>query len=432
MSPATSSAATPTAFIISSAAAMTFSSRVARTSIRPMSSACWNVIPTWRRRPSFRSTTTSRDKSRSPSWCRSPDADRARTRSGALRLPTPPPTRIRASSGSWTNCRSLRPTRSTGCCCTVSRRSAQLNRVRASEPEREGSVTDRQLPILEEIFLDHVGHLVRDPQSASRALARAGFAPTPVSIQVAPDPDGTPRPTGPGNVTAMFTRGYIEVLFKTADTPLSRELEAARARYPGVHLAAFTAADAAAAHRRLAERGFRVRPLVHMQRPVETGGPPGTAAFTLARVEPGEMPEGCIQILTHPTETMVWQPRWLSHPNGALALTGIMIAVADVEEAARRFARFTDRQATPSPLGQTIELDRGRVQLVTADAFARKLPEVAIPSLPFIGAYAIRVASLAVTGDMLKRAGLRTRRSEQDLVAIFPEELGRGAWLFAE
>jgi hypothetical protein len=293
-------------------------------------------------------------------------------------------------------------------------------------------VTDRQLPILEEIFLDHVGHFVRDLQSASRALARAGFAPTPVSIQVAPDPDGTPRPTGTGNVTAMFTRGYIEVLFKTADTPLSRELEVARARYPGVHLAAFTVADAAAAHRRLAERGFRVRPLVHMQRPVETGGPPGTAAFTLARIEPGEMPEGRIQILTHRTEAMVWQPRWLSHPNGALALASIVIAVADVEEAARRFARFTDREVKPSPLGPTIELDRGCVQLVTTDAFARKLPEVAIPSLPFIGAYAIRVASLGVTGDTLKRAGLRTRRSEQDLVAIFPEELGRGAWLFAE
>jgi hypothetical protein len=109
-----------------------------------------------------------------------------------------------------------------------------------------------------------------------------------------------------------------------------------------------------------------------------------------------------------------------------------VIAVADVEEAARRFARFTDREVKPSPLGPTIELDRGCVQLVTTDAFARKLPEVAIPSLPFIGAYAIRVASLGVTGDTLKRAGLRTRRSEQDLVAIFPEELGRGAWLFAE
>src|SRR5262249_30445150 len=188
----------------------------------------------------------------------------------------------------------------------------------------------------------------------------------------------------------------------------------------------------AEAQRGLAGRGFRVRPLVHMQRPVETGGPPGTAAFMLARVGPGGMPEGRIQILTHRTEAMGWQPRSLSHPNGALALASIVIAVADVEEGARRFARVTDRGGKPPPLAPTLELDRGCVQLVTADAFARKLPEVAIPSLPFVGAYAIRVASLAVTGDMLKRADLRTRRSEQDLVAIFPEELGRGAWLFAE
>ena len=60
----------------------------------------------------------------------------------------------------------------------------------------DGSVTDRQLPILEEIFLDHVTHFVREPQSASRALTRAGFAPTQVSIQAAPDPDGALRPTG--------------------------------------------------------------------------------------------------------------------------------------------------------------------------------------------------------------------------------------------
>jgi hypothetical protein len=291
---------------------------------------------------------------------------------------------------------------------------------------------DRQLPILDEIFLDHVGHFVRDPHAAGRALARAGFAPTPVSIQVVPNPDGTPRPTGTGNMTAMFSCGYIEVLFKTTDTPLARELDAALARHAGVHLAAFAVADAAATHRRLASAGFRMQPLIHMQRPVDTGGAPGIAAFTLARLEPGQMPEGRIQTLTHRTEAMVWQPRWLSHPNGALALAGVVIVVRDLEEAARRFARSTGREAMPSPLGQTIELDRGCVQLVTAEALTRKLPDVPIPSLPFIGAYTIKVASLAVTRDILKRAGLRTRRSEQDLVAIFPEELGRGAWVFAE
>ncbi len=159
------------------------------------------------------------------------------------------------------------------------------------------TAADRQLPRAGEIFLDHVGHFVRDPEAASRALARAGFAPAPLSVQVNPDPaGGAPQLTGTGNVTAMFSRGYIEVLFKTADTALGRELDTALARYSGIHLAAFAVADAGEAHRRLAASGFRVRPLTAMQRPVDTGGEPGTAAFTLARVEPGEMPEGRVQI----------------------------------------------------------------------------------------------------------------------------------------
>src|SRR5262249_2901023 len=158
------------------------------------------------------------------------------------------------------------------------------------------------------------------------------------------------------------------------------ELDVALGRYPGVHLAAFAVADATAAHRRLSDAGFRTRPIAHMQRPVETpDGMGGTAAFTLARLGPGEMREGRIQILTHRTEHMVWQPRWLTHPNGALALTHITFAVADVTEAAERFARFIGRPSAPSSNGQTIALDRGRVELVTPEALAAALPELAIP-----------------------------------------------------
>ena len=75
--------------------------------------------------------------------------------------------------------------------------------------------------------------------------------------------------------------------------------------------------------------GFRVRPLVELQRPVDTEQGSGTAAFTVARVEAGEMPEGRIQVLTHHTEKFVWQPRWLSHPNGALGLASVTIVVAE-------------------------------------------------------------------------------------------------------
>ena len=292
---------------------------------------------------------------------------------------------------------------------------------------------DRQLPLGDDIFLDHIAHFVPDRGAAQAALVRAGFAPTPVSIQVNPDPaGGPPRPTGTGNVTGMFVRGYVEILFKTADMPIARDLDAALARHPGLHLAAFAVSDAAAAHRRLGEAGFRTQPLVAMQRPVDTLAGPDVAAFTLARIMPGQMPEGRIQMLTHRTEHTVWQPRWLAHPNGAHGLAALTIAVADVDEAAARFARFTGRSAAACEGGQAIALDRGRLELLTADAFRRCFPELTIPSLPFMGACTIAVASLAAAELALRRGGIVSRRDGDRLVVRFPDELGVGAWTFAE
>ena len=120
-----------------------------------------------------------------------------------------------------------------------------------------------------------------------------------------------------------------------------------------------------------------------------------TRLFELLKaVEDPEMAEGRIQVLTHHTEHAVWQPRWLTHPNGARALSSLVIAVADVGEAASRFARFTGRAPEPTRSGQSIQLDRGRIDLVRREAFAAVLPEVAIPSLPFMGAYGVTAASL--------------------------------------
>src|SRR3984893_13166227 len=291
---------------------------------------------------------------------------------------------------------------------------------------------DRQLPLGQEIFLDHVGHFVRDPQAAARALVRAGFAPTPMSVQTQPDPAGAPRLTGTGNVTAMLSRGYVEVLFKPADTPLGSELDAAMARHAGVHLVAFSVADAAGAHQRLSRNGFRTRPLVDMQRPVDAEGTLGTAAFTIARLEPGEMSEGRIQILTHRTEQMVWQPRWLSHPNGAVGLTSVVIAVGDLNEAGQRFERLTGRPARASSLAQSFDLDRGSVELVTASTFALICPQIPIPSLPFIGAYGIEVGSLESAEPILRQGGLSVHPRRRCLIAAFPQELGGGAWMFSD
>jgi Glyoxalase-like domain len=291
---------------------------------------------------------------------------------------------------------------------------------------------ERQLPVGEEIFLDHVGHFVRDPQAASAALARAGFAPTAVSVQVTPDASGKPQPTGTGNVTAMFRRGYMEVLFKTADTPLGLEFAASLDQFSGLHLAAFSVADAEAAHKRLAAAGFAMRPLVYFERPVATLTGSGTAAFTVTRVERGAMAEGRIQILTHRTEDMVWQPRWLDHPNGVIGLVDLLIAVDDLDEAAERFSRFTGRPVTKTGEGRSVRLDRGRVELMTRAGLAALLPDVVVPRLPFMAAYALRVASLDVTEKVLRDGQIAARRVGNLLVAAFPAEVGVGAWFFVE
>lgn len=291
---------------------------------------------------------------------------------------------------------------------------------------------DRQLPVGDEIFLDHVGHFVRAPEAASRALARAGFAPTPISIQVNRDPSGGTRPTGTGNITVMFERGYAEVLFKTSDTPLASEFDAMLEQHAGLHLAAFAVADAEAAHRRLAASGFPVRDLVSMSRPVDTEAGAGTAAFTVARVEPGIMPEGRIQMLTHHTEQAVWQKRWLDHPNSAIGLIDVVIAVAHLEEAVQRFARFTGRTARRTPGGAVLHLDRGGVYLVNYDRIAERLPEVAITKLPFMAGYALRVQSLAAAETAVDRADLEWHAFEDGIAAVFPVELGEGAWFFVE
>jgi hypothetical protein len=292
---------------------------------------------------------------------------------------------------------------------------------------------DRRLPVGGEIFVDHVAHFVADPERASRALAGAGFAPTPVSVQVNPDPaGGPPRPTGTGNVTCMLDRGYLEVLFRTVDTPLGREFDAAMTRYRGVHLAAFAVADARATHARLAHSGFRMQPLVAMQRPVDTESGEDIAAFSVVRVVPGEMPEGRIQALTHLTERTVWQPRWLTHPNGAIGLLDVVIAETDVEEAAGRFRRFLDRSAHANPFGPAFHLDRGRVQLVAATALARLFPGLAIPDLPFMAAYGIAVTSLEQAAACLRAGDVACERQGGYITAPFSDDLGVGCWVFVE
>jgi hypothetical protein len=285
-----------------------------------------------------------------------------------------------------------------------------------------------QLPEAGAVFLDHVAHFVPAMDPAAAALEHCGFRLTSFTAQTN-QVDGQPVPAGTGNRCAMFRRGYVEILAATGDTPLAQQLNERLVRHTGLHLAAFSSADAAAEHRRLAGAGFPVLPLVDMRRPVATENGEEEARFAIARIAPGPMPEGRVQFLTHHTEHLVWREPDLDHPNGAQVLAGVWIAASDPSEPAARFTRFTGRPARGDGAVTTIALDRGALHFATPGFLAREFGIAPGPPLPYLAASEIEVASLDRLRRHLDGAGIAHQAITNGTAVRLPPSVG-GTILF--
>jgi hypothetical protein len=276
-----------------------------------------------------------------------------------------------------------------------------------------------QLPGPAETFLDHVAHFVPAMEPAAAALERCGFRLTPFTVQTNREVGATVV-SGTGNRCAMLRNGYVELLVATSDSPLSAQLRERLAHHVGLHLAAFSTADAGAEHARLASVGFETLPLVDMRRPVTLGGVTDDARFTIARIAHGSMPEGRTQFLAHHTERLVWREDYLDHPNGAIALDAIWLAAEDPEEPAERFARFTGRAAKHDGGLTVVTLDRGRINIARPDCLAA-LGITPAGKLPGFVATTVVVESLARLRATLD-AGEATHRTvgldAKDAVAV--------------
>jgi len=302
--------------------------------------------------------------------------------------------------------------------------------------------TYRQLPGAGEIFLDHSGHFVPDMDAASAALERMGFIMTPYTMHtMTTAPGEEPRPSGTANRCIMLREGYLEILCAVGDAPLAQQLNAAVARYAGLHLLAFTCADAITEHARLTESGFAMQPLVNLTRTVEDG----TLRFSVVRLEPGQMPEGRTQFLQHDTPDLLWREDLMNHPNGIVAVADVAMASADPNETAQRFERFLGRAPKPYSVGGVgggwrFELDRASFTILGADGLTAALPGIDIPDLPFVAAFAMRTNDLDATAAYLTGAGLNPQamapgvlRLERDpalgSTMIITDAASRAPWL---
>lgn len=294
---------------------------------------------------------------------------------------------------------------------------------------------DQQLPAPGQIFLDHVAWMAPDMDAASAAFERLGFPLTPYSVHGDRDPvSGTLVPTGSANRLAMLRTGYLEILTSVsgADTDVTRHLHACIARHVGVHLVAFTVADAEAESARLRQAGFEILPTVNLRRTIEAeDGGEAEVAFTVIRARLGSIPEGRIQTLTHHTPEHMWQRRYIAAANGIDTLSEVIFAVDAPAESAERLARFTDRPIGLEGDRPVIRLDRGCVRFLTPEGVAEAYGGLPAPPPPAIAGLVFTASDLAKSRAFLGSRGIRPLADGHDRLVLGPD-VGLGVGLILQ
>jgi catechol 2,3-dioxygenase-like lactoylglutathione lyase family enzyme len=248
--------------------------------------------------------------------------------------------------------------------------------------------------------LDHVVIDVRDRiDEAQERFAALGFQLTPRGRHT----------LGSVNHLAMFATDYLELLGFAGDGAARQELT----RFPvGLNGLVFKTADAELVHREAQAAGLPVLPVQAFSRPVALAGATRDARFRTTRLDHDKIAMGRVYFCEHLTPELVWRPEWLTHPNGACAITRVVVATAEPRRAAALFRDLFGGEAVAERDGrQVIASGTPQVELTTSEAVRAEFGEAAVePSgrADYLAALGIRVRSLTEAAQRLHAvAGLR-------------------------
>lgn len=235
-----------------------------------------------------------------------------------------------------------------------------------------------------------------DPAALWGSFEQLGFTLTPVARQSGRlRADGPVEPWGTANRCAMLAQGYIELLAIHDPALPANGLDRFLDRYAGMHILALGMDDEAANLERLRRAGLAVPGVLHLERPVDDADPDGPRA-RFARLPLPDAPEGRVQLVRHLTPEAIWQDRFMTHRNRAVALEAAVLAVADPADTASRLSRLAGRPVIPDPAGGfALELAPGRVRILPPDALAAVLPGLEPPCLPFMAGLIVRTSDQA-------------------------------------
>jgi hypothetical protein len=242
--------------------------------------------------------------------------------------------------------------------------------------------------------LDHVVVDVRDRiDEAMRCFASLGFLLTPRGHHT----------LGSVNHLAMFATDYLELLGFAENSAVRPEI----ARSPvGLNGLVFKTGDAGAVYRQAAAAGLPVLPVQSFSRAVALEGRTSDAKFRTTRFDPDKVAMGRVYFCEHQTPELVWRPEWQRHPNGACAITRVVVATADPQRTATLFRDLFGHSTVVGLNGRRVmAAGTAQVELVPPNIVAAEFGEAAaepVGRAEYMAALGIRVRSLPEAAERLR------------------------------
>ena len=282
--------------------------------------------------------------------------------------------------------------------------------------------------------LNHVGMAVRDLADTVRRFEAMGFQLTPYSPHSAAWKPGEPvQPQGSGNRCVMFANDYLEILASEDPSKPARRISNFLKRHQGAHIICF---NYRAPERRrqpsCKATGIVTSGVIPLQREIDTPEGVRTAKFARLQFAPADSPEGYVQAAQHLTPQYIYQPRYITHPNGCTSLRTTFVVTSDLDGFASKYRQYTGLNEVRR--GHSVQFDfplGTRLILVDEAHAAGFLPGTLFPPLPAIAGVAFRCHDLDAQRKRLADQGFAFAEAQGRLVV--PAEQASGvAVLFEE
>jgi Glyoxalase-like domain len=203
--------------------------------------------------------------------------------------------------------------------------------------------------------LDHVViNTLFDMDRAAELMSQLGFTLTPRGY----------HSLGSINHLLMFEHNYLELVGLPSGTDVLRKdvLESPR----GLNGLVFQASNIDACQRTLRDSGLAMLEPQSFSRPVTIDGVEHLARFRTVRTAPELFEAGRVYYCQHYTPELVWHRPWMSHPNGVLGLSELVIVTSNLEIDLPRYAKASQARPKRQSDDWTIALPHGfRLTLIS-------------------------------------------------------------------